>query len=290
MIKFSDEVYFDKFYEYEVGKERLEYLEKALRLLGSFDKRKDIIINDNNRKTSSEALTYLYEIADNNHTSFQFYNFGLDKGSSTRRFRKNFYLMMQRKDSNFIYKYDFFKSISKDSDEKLSVIEVSYPLTDTRVIKLIRSDYFGNEIIIEENGKSYRIGYRISYTNNPEEYDRLQEEKDKYLLENCGMIIEKAKNLDTLNVENVLTIIDNLKNISFCNIEKDNEVVASIDFATTGEIYSYNIYESERKIEVLITDEIKRTVERKDYEPYTKIINGDYEIIQDEVKRLLKSL
>lgn len=294
MIRFSNEVRFNEYNEYKIDKDRLKHLEDILRILGNFDEQKDIIVTKYERATNTKALlTYLYEVEDQDYTSFKFYNYDLGtnevlNNGDNSRYRKNYYLIMKRKDDTFTYKYDF--SENQCTGYKLRVIEVSYPLTDNRVIKLTRSDYFDNEIIIEENGKSYRIGYRTPSTNNPEEYGRLREEKDKYLLENFEMIIEKAKDLDTLNVENVLTIIDNPKNTSFCNIEKDNELLASINFSENGEIYRYQIVEPERKIEVWITDKIKRTVERQGYEPYTRIIDDDFGIIQNEGKRLFKYL
>lgn len=285
MIKFSDETYFDEYYEYKIGKKRLKNLEKTLRLLGNFDN-ENIVITDDNIETTLESYTYLYEIEDNNHTSFKFYNYGSDDDiESIERYNKNFYLIMQRKDDNFIYKYDF--DPNECTHDKIRVIEIAYQLTDTKIIKLTRTDYFNNQIIIEEKDKCYRICLNGLSTHDSKEYKKRQEEKDNNLLRIFESIIEKAKTIDTLNLENVLKIISDFNLVSSCYIEKDNETVASIYFKN-GKIYEYNIVDPNKKIQVRIGNEIKRTVEREGYEPYTETIKENYDKIINEETKLFR--
>lgn len=285
MIKYSEEVYIQKHLELKCGKERLEALEKILRILGNFEKNKPIIIEDNEKGENYSEDTF--KVTDNDNTIFTFIRFGLGYKLDDERYRKNFYLTMQRKDSNFIYKYDFSNLDQRlDFLDAFEVIEISYRLSESRILKLERGKYEFSALEIEENDKKYRLCFGRRYNK---EDDNCEIE----LLEDLENIIERAKMLDVIDLENVLEIIKDTKKISFITIYKEKKELASISF-NDGKITRYKISELNRNIEATLYSKIIRNTERVvdglTVKTETEIEDEKHERIQEDYKLLFKKL
>lgn len=285
MIKYSEEVYIQKHLELKCGKERLEALENILRILGNFEKNTPIIIEDYEKGENYSEDTF--KVTDNDNTIFSFIRFGLDYKLDDERYRKNFYLTMQRENSNLIYKYDFSNLDQRlDFLDAFEVIEISYRLSESRILKLKRGKYEFSALEIEENDKKYRLCFGRRYNK---EDDKCGIE----LLEDFENIIERAKMLDVINLENILKIIENSQKITFIIIYKAEQQLASIKF-TNGKIERYEINEQNRSVEVSIGDKITRNTERKvdgsNIKTETEIEDEKHERIQEDYKLLFKKL
>lgn len=271
MIRFSKMDYDVKYYEQKLGKDRLKSLEKVLRLLGNFPKKEDIVAEY--KEQTKEPYSYLYEVKDLDNTSYRFYNFSVGEN---RCYSENFYLFMQKEDSNFEYIYNFFCYDDKKFDKQLALIEIKYPLSPNRNIQF-KTNGSGDWcwIILEEGDKKYNMYLDYSRSNR--------------LLEQLENIILKAKQIDILNLKNVLNLVEDRKKVSSCAIYEQEEKKAEVKFLN-GEIFSYQIKEPEKQIDVRIDKTITRTVNRKEIEVYNEVVTDNYERIQREVKRLMKQL
>lgn len=269
----EDTCYHVKFYEHKLGKDRLKSLEKVLRKLGNFDQKKKIeIINEE----YIDYLENLYEVKDNDDTSFKFYNFGLGHGSDMTRYYKNFYLIMKRKNSDIEYTYDFDNYDKEKFDNKLNVIEIKKELSQDRIFKIQLSRYQQSiRLIIEESNKQYALS--------------TSEKGQENIFHNFRKMASTVEKMETLNLEQILGLIENKKSILFAGINIDNEPKAKVKFLN-GEILYYEIKDPDKEISVDIRDEITREVKREGYEPVKEKITENYEKIQTEIKRLLKQL
>lgn len=283
MIVFNKiDYYFDKRMELKIGEKRIKFLEQTLRELGNFSKQKQIeVINYEHDKDPRNTI---YEIRDDDNTSFKFYNFALSYGKDTR-YSKNYYLKVKKENSLIEYTYDFHNlDLNLDFLDILRVIELKYDLAENRVIRLERKQNCHIKIAIEEDDKKYLI-----YISGDEK------EKDKYLLEDFENMVLKAKSLEKLNIENFINIIENKNNLSSCCVYKDDKEVARVKF-NKGEISEYSIIEENRTVNTTFYDSIKRKVERKQDDEVIKTeeeykeVNEDFNLIQSEVKRLLKRI
>lgn len=284
MIKYPENIHIRKFTEFNVGKERTVVLERILRLLGNFEKNQPIIISD-----YEESETYgdtILKIKDKNNTIFSFMNFGLGDALDETRYTKNFYLTMQRENSNFIYKYDFSNLIFKlDFLPNFELMQISYSISESRKLNLKRGTNKLSILEIKETDKKYQI----CFSGITEEDDKA----DIGLLESFETLIERIKLLDVINLENIFKIIENNKKIICITIDKEEKELASIVFSN-GVITRYNINEPNRNIEVTLYSKIIRNIERSvDDVPLkieTEISNENYEILQTDYKRLFKEL
>lgn len=300
MIKFPNNDSITKFMEFKLGKKRLKKLEKSLRLLGHFNSNEDLIIT--NEECISASNDTLYEIKDLDETSFKFYNYGSDNNSdSIDRYKKNYLVFMKRKNQQTEYTYRFFS-------RELKVIELQCILSEKRKIK-VKIEQKALKIILEEQNERYIIHLPNDYANN-----------NIYILKKFEEMVEKARNIEVLNLENSLGIIDNRKKVSSCSIYNQDVKLASIDFIN-GEISKYeyqfnNAYAKTSKslnlywtspigwdkykikrarnyqVKVIINDNIVRTVETEDAEKNTCItkltLEHNNEDIQSEIKMLMK--
>ncbi len=264
--------------ERKSGKERLKLLENLLRKLGNFDSKKDITIIDDEYLGNYD---HIFEVKDLNETSFKFYNFGLDYGKSHGRYSKNFYLMMQRKNSRLIFLYDFYST--KTYEPELEVIEVSTQLSENRVLRLRNNHGHFDYLIVEENKKKYVLS--------------LKSEAQESLLSNLEKMIEYVKRIETLNLEELLKltkILEIKKSLLSASISVDDDVKASIDFRNE-EVTAYEIIDPTKKINTRIKDTTTRKVERTVQGLEEKIITEETitennQKIQSDLKRLLKQL
>lgn len=273
MIIFPQDTYHNvKFYEHKLGKDRLKSLEKVLRKLGNFNQKEKIeIINE-------EYINYLeslYEVKDNDDTSFKFYNFGVGNGSDMTRYHKNWCLIMKRKNSDIEYTYDFCWNDREEFDNELKVIEIKYPLSRDRIFKIRFLDNPSIRLIIEENNKEYELS--------------ISEKEQENIFHNFRKIISTIQEMETLNLEQILSLIENKKSILFAGINIDNEPKAEVRFLN-GEIWHYEIKDINKEISVDIYDQITREVKREGYESFKETVTENYEKIQTEVKRLLKQI
>lgn len=274
MINFSPEAEYNYLKNNKIEKKCEKLLESTLRKLGVFIE--DMPIEIKNYRSGESYLDTIYSVEDLNNTLFEFYNFSLGKiGDTSERYRKNYQLTMKLKNGSFTYKYDFYET------DYLRMIEISFNLTENRVIKLERKLNQLIRLIIEEDSKKYIVGF----------YDN-QEDHDKLLLEDFDNMVEKALDIDKLNLENVLKIIKNQKKINFAHVSKDNQIIASVDF-NEGEISRYKIEELDKKVEVTLSNKITRTTEKMGTNKIIKNnteIKDSYEIITLDYKRLFKQL
>lgn len=245
MIIFSEDPYDAsriKFYERKLGKDRLKLLEQSLRKVGNFESKKDIKIIDEEYK---ESYNTIYEVRDLDETSFKFYNFGLDYGKDTGRYKKNFYLMMQRKGSHLVYVYDFFST--ETYEQKPEVIEINTQLSENRVLRVRNSGRHFSYFIIEENAKKYVLS--------------LKEKAEEELLNNLERFIESFKRIEPLNLEEILKLIQMQEELLSASVSVDDDVKAFITFRN-GKISTYEIKDSNKTINAKIRDTATRTVER----------------------------
>ena len=260
-----------------VEKERNKLLEKALRLLGNFKENEPILVTE--FKENGYDVIYTVKDADNN--TFTFHNFNLDYDvNSNKRFRESYYLYLQRENSKMTYKYDFDELDYNDYKQEIRLIEIIFNLPKNRILSLERKIHHPIRIKIKEQDKDKE--YILGYHNYSEDHDL-------YLLENFNSIIEKAKNIEKLNIENILKLVPDLDKVSFFYIKKQDAIIASIQFHK-GNIFSYEIIDDTKNIKVTVDDKIKRDVKRKGFYSYEETITDNYEKIQMEINRLMKTL
>lgn len=273
MIKFPDTRRFDKINKLgSVEKKWYKLLEKALRLLGNFDENKPISIDDYNKYYENSIIDTNYVVQDNDGTIFNFYNFNSGTGPSLERFRKSYHLTMKRKNSNFSYKYNFINHDYGEFKQGIRMIKMSYPLSETRVITLTRNLNSRLVIGITENDKEYVL----FYNDTSEEFDR-------YMIEHFPYMIEKTKQMNQLNLENIINIAIYPSKISACSILKDKKLLASIDLS------EYHIKDENKEIRYKFYKNTREII-RENFQPYIEKVTLDDEKVQDDVKRLMKNL
>lgn len=262
-----------------IEKKNKKQLEKTLRKLGNFKANEPIEILD--YYVDKNDLCTIYEVKDLDNTLFKFYNCGLDR-SDTNGFSQNYHLTMKRINSKLTYKYNFAETDYNEYKQGIRMIEASYPLTENRIIRLERKLNKPIRIIIEEDQKKYILVL----------FDQM-EENDNGILKDFENIIERAKNIPKLNLENTLTIIKQPEKLCYALIMINEKIIANVDFRarTIGE---YQIKESDVKITVRILGKITRDVERKiDNKTHTyteEITEENVEKLHSDYKRLFKQL
>lgn len=304
MIQYSRGIHgYEIYNDTNIKKQYQNLLEKTLRYLGNFKDNEPIIITS--YSYGEEYSDLIYEVKDLDNTVFNFYNFTLGH-IGDNRFEKNYHIIMKKEKSNIFYKYDFYNAKYKQYEQKLRTIELSYFLTEEKVIRLERKVHQSIRIIVEEKNKKYILGF----------YDN-REEHDKKLLEEFEKIIERYIEITDLNLESLLKLLPNLKKLSYAYIYIDNKKEAMIEFIN-GNIsrYEYNseiekipstpivkfdiqkekivrcIPKEEVQVSVSVGDKIIRNV-KKIYNGQSsekKFITENYESIQSECKMLLKHL
>lgn len=280
MINFPKDAKYENIKGSRIVKKNKKRLEKILRKLGNFKANEPIEILDYH--IGKTYLDTIYEVKDLDNTLFQFYNFGLNRESDTNRFSQNYHLTMKRINSKLTYKYDFSEKNYNEYKQGIRMIEASYPLTENRIIKLERKLNKPIRIIIEEDQKKYILVL----------FDQM-EENDNGILKDFENIIERAKNIPKLNLENMLTIIKQPEKLCYALIMMNEKIIANVDFRarTIGE---YQIKESDVKITVRILGKITRDVERKidnKIHIYTEeITEENVEKLHSDYKRLFKQL
>lgn len=278
MIIFPKEAKYEYVHGSKVVEECKKDLEKTLRTLGNFKP-----INITEYEYGKNYYDVIYKAHDLDNTLFTFYNFGLGKlDGSDNRFRQNYQLTMQRENSHFSYKYDFYEFDYGDYKQELRMIEMSYQLTETRVIRLEREIHEPVRLIIEEKSKKYAICIH-----------NYKEEHDTEVLEDFENIVTRAIKIQNLNLETILTIIENQKLIGSAYIFKEEKLLASVCFHDNN-ISEYQINDSFRTIKVTIGNHIKREVIRElngeKINTNEELIEGTYEKLQSDYKRLFKQL
>ena len=273
------------------AKKALKLIEKSVRLLGNFDKKEPIIIeNYNFGDNCNEKIFYLKDL---DNTIFEFYNYRVDynPNSDLDRYRKNYYIKMKKIDSIFTYKYSYeeYKSEYSDFTEKLRMIEVSVPLSDDRIIRLGTPTPMFSKIEVEEKGKIYLFGYGYG-----EYYNGNREDSDSILsLESFDKVAEQVKELKTLNLEKLLSILPYQRKIIYISIDSCTDNLARIKF-DKGIITEYEITDNNEKITVDLAKKMTRNTEMKtddiELASTVKIGNENYEILKSDYKRLFKQL
>lgn len=280
MIVFPKEAKYEYIQGSRVVEECKKELEKALRSLGNF---KEEPINITEYEYGKNYYDFIYKVQDLDNTLFTFLNFEIGKtDDSENRFEQNYQLTMQREKSNFSYKYNFYKFDHSDYKQELRMIEMSYQLPETRVIRLEREIHEPVRLIIEEKSKKYAICIH-----------NYKEEHDTEVLEDFENIVTRAIKIQNLNLETILTIIENQKLIGSAHIFKEEKLLASVCFHDNN-ISEYQINDSFRTIKVTIGDHIKREVTRElngeKVSTKEELTEGTYEKLQSDYKRLFKQL
>lgn len=274
MIKYPDELYLSNYMEHTIGKSRLKSLEKILRKLGSFNKKEPILITE--YEITGENRDIILTTVDLNNTKFMFKNFGLDSEiKSTERYRENFTVKMQRKNSNIAYKYDFFNNVTQ-------VIEIEYFITNNKSINLKTHQFSTICLEFIEDNKIYQLVFKDN-----------SEQVKQEIIENFTNILEKYKNVEQLNLLNVLNIIDDIKKISYCHIKMGSKKIATIGIVK-GEIWKYELNCDNKEIEVFMKDGITRNIEEKIgkniIKKHEEKIDGDNQQLKDELNLILKKI
>ncbi len=264
-----------------IGKERLKLLEMNLRKLGNFVKNKPIEVTD--YRMGEESLDFIFSVKDLDNTIFEFYNFRIGNSlESLDRYKKSYQLTLKRKNSNFIYRYDFsaFESKHFGFVEKLRMIEVSYPLSENKKIRLKTPIYSFSKIEIEEKNKKYLFIY-----------SETDEQSKISLLENFEEVIDKIKNIKDINLETLLPILNKNKKLMSIYIYLNSDTLGHIELAK-GMITKYEINEANKRITVNLSDNITRQVEKAlDDDKITSdtiITEENYDILKQDYKRLFK--
>lgn len=259
----------------KIGKERLIFLEKYLRLIGNFDEKEDISVVDS---IYNPEIGDIYEIKDKDNTTFKYYNYGLDRDiRSTKRYNMNFQFLMKRENSNIEYTYNFQTDKHKtDLLDNLYVSQIKIPVSeDTDFI--VRTGHFrSNGLDLVTESKMYKLN--------------IDEKSTDYYLENLNYLVAQVKNLEAINMENLLNLISSKKDIKSCSILKDNHEIFTMAFRNQDPIY-YQITDENKTITVdYELDGIIRRVDRVGFEEYKEALPLQSEKVESEVKRLLKSL
>lgn len=279
MINFPKDAKCDYYGESKLVKKRIKQLEKTLRQLGVFKKDEPIIIT--NYQYGEELFDFIFEVKDLQNTIFTFYDFKV-RNTDVDSFKKNYLLTMKRENSNFYYTYNFNEIEYENYKQGIRMLEVSYPLSENRIIKLENELNRPIRLMIEEEAKKY-----ILYFNSP------NEQQEPMMLESFKKLISKALNLEKINLDNILNLIENRRKIiSACIIEKD-KILASIDFLGLN-IYKYEINDQNKKIEVIFKNEVTRSVTQNFDDKiiqYNEEITGDNCVkLKSDYKKLFKQL
>jgi len=252
---------------FKTVKKRLKILEKYLRLLGNYQY--DDIIDVIESKYEEETNDIIYKTIDYSGNIFEFYNYTTE--AEVKRFRKNYSFTMQKKDSDIKYVYEFASLHPYQLRLKKIILLLKNQTTFTVKIDL-DSKYLSYEI--NDGNKTYLVSFNKS--------------KSEKSLQNLEEIIENAKHLSTINLENSISLVP-IEDIWFCKIQKDSEEKGTIYFEN-GNICTYIITENNKTINTTINDKITREVSRDGYSPYKEEITKNYEKVQDDIKRLMKIL
>lgn len=275
MLQFQQTKHYDKLNKLsKLEKKWYKLLEKALRLLGNFDENKSININVHHMNS---IIDVNYFTIDDDGTIFDFYNLNTGSGLSTERFEKSYHLTMKRKNSDFSYKYNFDGQNFGDFKQGIRMIEMSYPLSETRTITLKRRLYDPLEIGITEEDKEY---YLIFHDQS--------EEHDRWMIEHFPYMVEKAKLIDKLNMESVLNLTTHPSKISTCGVKKGEELLGYIYFIGQN-IRDYTIKDAFKETRYTSYNS-KRKITRENFQPYIETLPLENYKVQDDVKRLMKIL
>lgn len=275
MLRFQHTNHYDKLNKLgKVEKKWYKLLEEALRLLGNFEENKPIDIQVY-RENSIIDINYF--TIDDEGTIFDFYNFNSGTGPSLERFRKSYHLTMKRKNSEFSYKYNFNKQNYGEFKQGIRMIEMSYPLSETRTIILKRRLHHPLVIGVTEEDKEYYLTF----------YDQ-SEEHDRWMIEHFPYMVEKAKLIDKLNLENIINIAAHPSKISTCGVKKGEVLLGYIDFIGQ-KIRDYKIKDELKEVRYTFRNN-KREITRENFEPHIEKLPPEDQKVQDDVKRLMKIL
>ena len=162
------------------------------------------------------------------------------------------------------------------------MIEVSYPLSENKKIRLKTPIYSFSKIEIEEKNKKYLFIY-----------SETDEQSKISLLENFEEVIDKIKNIEDINLETLLPILNKNKKLMSIYIYLNSDTLGHIELAK-GMITEYEINEANKRITVNLSDNITRQVEKLLYDDKiisdTTITEEKYDILKQDYKRLFKEL
>lgn len=252
---------FPKEAKYEYCKNRLveeckNKLETTLRVLGNFIPDKSVNITNYVRCFQDN----IYMLRDLDNTIFIFYNFGLGyPNSSDKRFKKNYQILMQRNNSKYTYKYDFYEYEYDKYQEKLRMIEISYFIAENKNIKLERKINEPIRIIIEDKYKEYLLVFNC---NNQEE--------DIKILEDFENIVMRATKIEKFSIGNILTILKNQQQLDFIAIFKEKQLLSCINMHDNNTC-RYIINNSSQNANINIVDYVNREEIRKITEENIKL-------------------
>lgn len=256
----------------ELNKKHHILLEEILRHLGKFNNQ-DIIINAYEILKNGDVLLSTKDI---DETTFKFYNFDVDDDMKLMtRFRKSYYIIMKRKNSNIEYTYDFFYYNDKTENKRLNLIEISVFLAKKRKITFKLTEAFSNEFIIEENKKRYFFHY--------------SEDINFELIEKLERLIDNIKNIENMNIENILRVIPPLNKLKQCMVYEKDKRIAAICF-DNGNIIGYEINDNLEIIKVNVDGIITRSIIYNDKVIEKKQVSHENKTFKNECKRLFKEI
>ena len=255
----------EKFFETNVGKDRLVLLEKALRMIGSFEEGEAIqVIEEEYQKEDS----FLYEVKDLNGTSFKFCNFSTRTDIDKNRYSKNYNFIMKQKNSIIVYIYNFY-GLTKD--EELRISKVSVDLSSNRTLELQIAGNHHNCLRITEMEKKYVL---VLHRNSQDE-----------IIRSIEVIISLLAEIETLNLESILLKLKMYQNLVSTFIYINDIRRATINWEE-GKISSYSILDENQEIKGNLKGELYRQVKTQLEESNT----SSKEIIKSDIKELLKNL
>lgn len=263
---------------------RLKVLEKFLRVLGNFENTKPIEITSYRFDDANDDDTIydgtIYMIQDLDNTIFEFYDY-YSCITLIENYRKAFQLTLQRENSNFIYKYDFYRSFYKSysSTDKLNMIEISCILPKNRIIRLKSPLSTSPTIIVEEKDKNYLFSY-----HGCENMDNI---------DSFNKAVERIKTLENFNLENLLPLLGHNHQGTSIYISSGTNTLAYI-YLDKGIITEYAINEPNKKITVEFKNDITRSIERtlddRKIEHTETIGTENLELLKSDYKTLFKQL
>ena len=247
-------------------------LEETLRIIGNFDNPR-IRICDYEKLPSNDII---FSVMDKEGTTYKFYNYDVDKDMKIMtRLRKNYHIIMKRKNSNNEYTYDFFKYTDKMDEKKINIIEITTHISNTRTLTIKLTEESANQFIIEDKNKIYLYQY-----SNDIGFDLLEE------MESLIKILGSIKNI---TVECVLRTFPKINKLLQCMVHEDDKRIAAICFEN-GNILGYELNTGLEKIKVNVSNKITRSIFYNNKLIESKPITKGNEKFKNECKRLLKEI
>jgi len=277
MIIYPKDIIINKKMEFELGKYRMKMLDKTLRLLGIFEFGKSIRINSHKIQPNGEVI---FEIKDQNNTTFSFINFDLNdtKDANPKRYEENFYLTMQTDGSDIQFVYDFLNMDNKSEEsEFLRIIELNTYINYKTKVSIQRFKDVPVKLKVQEKDKIYEIELNM------------EDDNIVSFIMNFKNLKKEISQLEEINLENLIKLIK--EEVYSCFVKKGDEMIAALHFSDNKLCY-YEYTSGNKKITTMICeDKAIRTLEmtkESNIKYKEELTNKNYDKIFKEAKMLLK--